>query len=97
MKTRYLITYDICNEERLRRVFKTMKGAGEWLQYSVFQCDLSEREREELISDLSLLINNHEDQVLFINLGSCESRGAKTSIEALGRRYEKQERKATIL
>ena len=50
MKTRYIVTYDIADADRLRRVHQTMKGAGEWLQYSVFECDLSDREKQELVS-----------------------------------------------
>lgn len=96
MRTRYVITYDIADPDRLRRVFQVMKGAGEWLQYSVFQCDLSDREREELVFDLSALIHDREDQVLFIDLGPSEGRAA-TSIASLGRPYVHPERKATIL
>lgn len=34
----YIVTYDISNERRWRRVFKLMHGYGRWLQLSVFQC-----------------------------------------------------------
>ncbi|MCY4239233.1 MAG: CRISPR-associated endonuclease Cas2 [Rhodospirillaceae bacterium] len=39
----YIVTYDISDTRRWRRVFKTMHGFGEWLQFSVFQCRLSRR------------------------------------------------------
>ena len=39
----YIVTYDIADARRWRRVFKTMNGFGEWLQLSVFQCRLSRR------------------------------------------------------
>jgi len=45
----YLVTYDIRDDKRLRRVFKTMKGFGEWLQLSVFQCRLSRRRHAEML------------------------------------------------
>jgi CRISPR-associated protein Cas2 len=32
----YIITYDISDDRRWRRVFKLMKGYGRWLQLSVF-------------------------------------------------------------
>ncbi len=41
----YIVTYDIANNRRWRRVFKTMHGFGEWLQLSVFQRRLSRRRR----------------------------------------------------
>src|SRR5690606_2499180 len=44
----YLVTYDIRDDKRWRRVFKTMKGFGEWLQLSVFQCRLSRRRHAEM-------------------------------------------------
>lgn len=96
MKTRYIVTYDITNAERLRRVHSILKGAGEWLQYSVFECDLSDREQQELLLDLGLQINAREDQVLFIDLGPAEGRAA-SCIAALGRPYVKRERQAIVL
>ena len=41
----YIVTYDISDARRWRRVYKTMTGFGEWLQLSVFQCRLSRRRR----------------------------------------------------
>ena len=41
MEHLYIISYDISQPKRWRRVFKIMKGYGEWLQLSVFQCRLS--------------------------------------------------------
>jgi CRISPR-associated protein Cas2 len=96
MKTRYIVTYDIADAERLRRVHQTMKGAGEWLQYSVFECDLSDREKQELLLDLGLHINARQDQVLFIDLGPTEGRAA-SCIASLGRPYVKRERQAVVL
>lgn len=96
MKTSYLVTYDIRSPDRLRQVFKVMKGAGEHLQYSVFRCELSPREREELISDLSQIIWPTEDQVLFVDLGPPDGRAA-TCISALGLPYAAPVRAAVIV
>jgi len=84
MRIRYFVTYDISDQKRLRRVFRTMKGYGDPLQYSVFQCDLSTTERVLMIEALSTIINHREDQVLIINIGPAESRG-QHSVEAIGR------------
>ena len=90
MKTRYIVSYDICDPKRLRLVHKTMLGYGEPLQYSVFCCDLSSSERIMLISDLSPIIDHREDQVMLINIGPAEARG-KESIETLGKRLKTED------
>ena len=42
----YVVTYDICDPKRLRRVYETLRGHGDHLQLSVFRCDLTRRELE---------------------------------------------------
>ena len=69
MRLIYLVTYDICDDKRLKKVYRIMRGYGDHIQYSVFRCELSDRERIELISRLSVLVNQREDQVLFFPFG----------------------------
>ena len=88
MRTTYLVCYDISNDKRLRRVFKTCRNYGDHLQYSVFECDLNEAAMVNLQRELGEIINHVEDQVLFIALGSSESRGDRV-IHALGLPYMK--------
>ena len=87
MTSRYYATYDICDPKRLRKVFEIFKGAGEHVQLSVFCCDLSLRQLEALLLDLSEVILPSEDQVLFIELGPTDG-GAALRVRALGRPYE---------
>ena len=84
MRNRYIVSYDIADPKRLRRVHRTLRGFGDPLQYSVFRCDLSPTERLLLREALTPLLHQREDQVLLINLGPAEGRGAE-SIETLGR------------
>jgi len=84
----YIVTYDICNDKRLRKVFRLCKGYGEHLQYSVFECDLTEMEKAEMESRLKEVMNLKEDQVLFIDLGPAAFRSERT-ITALGQNYTK--------
>ena len=86
MRHSYLITYDICDPKRLRYVYKTMRNWGDHLQYSVFECQLSDDELAEVRGQLAELIHHHEDQVLFIHLGPAANRGERT-IQALGKPY----------
>jgi CRISPR-associated protein Cas2 len=96
MRRLYIITYDICDPKRLRRVFKTMKGFGAHMQLSVFQCDLPPMDLVRMKVALSDIIHSIEDQVLIIDLGPTEGQPIK-SIEALGRRVEVVERQAQVM
>jgi CRISPR-associated protein Cas2 len=88
MRTTYLVCYDVADDKRLRRTFKTCRNFGDHLQYSVFECDLNPSERIELEEALSSIINHDEDQVLFVALGPAEGRGDRV-ITALGLPYTK--------
>ncbi len=85
-RTCFIVTYDICDPKRLRKVFRTCRNYGSHLQYSVFECDLNRQEKVQLEAELQAIINMREDQVLFISLGPSESRGDR-DISALGKSY----------
>ncbi|HEX8097943.1 MAG TPA: CRISPR-associated endonuclease Cas2 [Pyrinomonadaceae bacterium] len=98
MRTRYIVSYDIADPKRLRRVHRTMRGYGDALQYSVFRCDLSPSERVLLIEALTSIINHREDQVMLIRLGPADGRvceGIETVGRALGE--DQAERVAVIV
>lgn len=86
MRICYVVSYDISDDKRLRRVFKTLRGYGDHIQFSVFRCDLTRRERVELEADLADIIDYREDQVLFVDVGPSEGR-ADSSFDTLGRAY----------
>ena len=86
MRMSYLVCYDIADEKRLRKVFKTMRGYGDHLQYSVFECQLTPMDLVRCRADLSAIIHHTEDQVLFVDLGPAEGRGERV-ITALGKPY----------
>jgi CRISPR-associated protein Cas2 len=92
----YLVCYDICDGRRLRQVYKTMRGFGDHLQLSVFRCELSARERVELIGELSSLINHDEDQILIVDLGPADGRASECFF-ALGKPYTAPVRVAVIV
>ncbi len=48
MRNVYLVTYDVSDDRRRDRVFATLRGFGDHLQYSVFRCELAEIERVRL-------------------------------------------------
>lgn len=88
MRNSYLICYDIANDKRLRRVFKLMRGFGDHLQYSVFECQLTASDLVRLRGELAAIIHRDEDQVLFVNLGPAEGRGDRV-ITSLGLPYSR--------
>src|SRR5574344_1982258 len=72
MRRFYLVSYDIPDDRRRARIFKLMRGWGERVQYSVFCCQLTPRERLELIDELKTRMNDDEDQTLFVEAGAVE-------------------------
>ncbi len=86
MRKTYLVTYDIRDDKRLRKVFKTMRNWGDHLQYSVFECQLNRVELLQLKAELRPIINHAQDQVLFVDLGPVAGRGDRV-IESMGQPY----------
>ena len=78
----YLVAYDISDPKRWRRVFKLMKGYGEWLQLSVFRCRLTKSRRERLAATLENLVDPTHDRVVIADLGLLPR--AVATIEAIG-------------
>ncbi|QVL30008.1 CRISPR-associated endonuclease Cas2 [Telmatocola sphagniphila] len=84
MRNIYIIAYDIVDDKRRTKVHKILKGRGEALQYSVFQCALSRSEYVVLQSDLWEILNLHEDRVVLVDLGPQVGRGS-LAMESWGR------------
>lgn len=87
MLSLYIVTYDISDPKRLRRVFKTMRNYGDHVQLSVFECQLSDKDLVILKDKLNEIIHRSEDQVLFVRLGPVPDQADDVAIEALGRPY----------
>jgi CRISPR-associated protein Cas2 len=96
MRQTYVVSYDVSDPKRLRKVYKTMLGYGDHLQLSVFRCELSAREMVELRSALEGIISKTEDQVLFVDVGPADGRGAG-SFSTLGRPQAAPEQVALVL
>ncbi|MDN5924661.1 MAG: CRISPR-associated endonuclease Cas2 [Xanthomonadales bacterium] len=91
----YLVTYDIRDPKRWRRVFRLMKGFGEWLQLSVFQCRLSQRRHAELVQLLDGIISRRVDALLIIDLGLADK--VKPRVTSLGDKFEPVTRQPIIV
>jgi len=80
----FLVTYDISDPRRLRRVFRLMKGYGEHWQKSVFHCNLGPAKRQRLETRLREIIHHTHDQVLIVDMGS-NARAARDNCQSVGR------------
>ena len=96
MRQTFIVSYDIADPKRLRKVYRLMRGWGDHIQLSVFRCELNARELVELRSALVPVINHAHDQVLFVDVGPVEGRGS-TSIRAIGKVYTQPERCAVVV
>ena len=76
-----VISYDIKEDKRRSRIFKTLKNFGQWMQYSVFECEIDKMNFLKLKDRLDHLIDaEKEDSVRFYFL--CE--GCKRQVERVG-------------
>ncbi|MDZ7752453.1 MAG: CRISPR-associated endonuclease Cas2 [Gammaproteobacteria bacterium] len=91
----YIVSYDIADPRRWRAVFKTMKGYGEWLQLSVFQCRLSRRRHADLIAMLDQIIHHDADHVLLVDIGVADK--VEPRVTSLGKDFNLVERVPTIV
>lgn len=94
MEHLYVISYDIADDKRWRQVFRIMKGHGEWLQYSVFQCRLDRQRYVQIQVELNEAIHHREDHVLILDLGPVDS--ANPHVTSLGKSFEPMKREALI-
>ncbi len=69
MRRFVLVSYDIAEDKRLRRIFKLLRGYGDRVQYSVFLCQLTEKDIVVLTEKIKDIIHHKEDQVILIRLG----------------------------
>ena len=86
----YIVSYDIKDPTRLRKVHNTVEGFGSPLHYSVFRCDLSKKSKIELVAALTEIINHDEDSVMIINLGPANNK-LDEKITFIGQKPETQE------
>jgi CRISPR-associated protein Cas2 len=60
----YLICYDIRDPKRWRKAYKLLQAYGESLQFSIFSCWLSQREREKLRWELEKILAAEDNLLL---------------------------------
>ena len=91
----YIVTYDISDPRRWRRVFGVMQGYGAWLQLSVFQCRLSARRHAELIATLDGILHHTDDHLLSLDLGVADR--VDPRVISLGKAFRAVTREAVVV
>lgn len=95
MEHLFIVTYDVRDPRRWKRLFDVMKGYGEWLQLSVFQCRLDAMRRLRLEEAVSRVVKTGEDHVLILDLGPADRVSLK--VQSIGKRFEPVRREPWIV
>jgi len=69
-KSYYIISYDICDPKRLNKIAKIMLNYCERVLYSVFEGELTHRQKIELQQKISKIMAPEEDSVIYFRLCS---------------------------
>ncbi len=75
-----IVSYDVSDDKRRSKIHNTLKSYGEWVQFSIFECDLSDTDYSRLRSRLAKLIKPDEDSIRFYFL----CRACSIKIERIG-------------
>ncbi len=71
MKHWHLISYDVRDPKRLRKVAKMLEGYGTRIQYSVFRCRLDQIALEKLHWELNRIMDAEDDLLVIPLCNSC--------------------------
>ncbi|MCX7093893.1 MAG: CRISPR-associated endonuclease Cas2 [Methylobacter sp.] len=61
-----IVAYDIVDNKKRRRIFRCLQAWQLSSQYSVFECQLSQKQSEELLLQLCQIIDKDQDKLLFV-------------------------------
>jgi CRISPR-associated protein Cas2 len=75
-----IVSYDISDDKRRTKIHKALKAYGEWVQYSIFECNLTKTEYAKMRARLDPLIDIDNDNIRFYTICSA----CQTKIERIG-------------
>ena len=75
-----VVSYDIPEDQRRTKIHSILKSYGQWMQYSVFECSLTDTQYAILRSRLGKLIKPEEDSIRFYFLCAC----CQAKVERIG-------------
>ena len=67
---RYLITYDIINDKRRKKLSDLLEGYGVRVNYSVFELEITKTQKERLLYEIELqkLVDTKVDSLRFYHI-----------------------------
>ena len=68
---RYLVSYDIIKDYQRTKLAKQLNNYGHRVQYSVFECDLTEKQLTELKTKIMQFVDEKKDSLRIYTL--CQS------------------------
>jgi CRISPR-associated protein Cas2 len=77
----YLVAYDVADPRRWRRVYRLLRGYGEWVQLSIFLCRLDTARRRLLEAELAGILDRGADRLLIVRAGAT---GAQRPLASIG-------------
>jgi CRISPR-associated protein Cas2 len=89
--TLYVVAYDTPSDKRRARIHKTLSGYGQWTQFSLFECHLTDKQYLQLRHRLDEHLEPEEDSLRFYPLCA----GCKGKVETVG--GEKPDDPVTII
>lgn len=89
----YLISYDITDNRIRGKIAKELSGYGQRVQYSVFECRITEHQYKKLYQKLMILMQEEDEgNIRIYNIcGKCEQKLNTIGIESREMRLEKEE------
>ena len=75
-----IVSYDITEDKRRTKIYDILKSYGQWMQYSLFECDLTKTQYAKLRSRLHKIIDSETDSIRFYFLCGC----CQNKIERIG-------------
>ena len=66
-----VVSYDIPEDKRRTKVHSLLKSYGQWMQYSVFECEVTAAQYAKLRSRLEKLLKPETDSIRFYSLCAC--------------------------
>lgn len=85
----YAISYDVTDDGRRRRLHELLKGFGRRVQFSVFECELSEAEVAEVTRRAAAEVDEETDSCRLYRL--CQGCREDVTIVGKGDRYVEPE------
>jgi CRISPR-associated protein Cas2 len=84
-----IVSYDVMNDRRRNKVFKLLKDYGQWVQYSVFEVDCTEKDWLMLELRLSNILTKEDSLCVYCLCQTCSQKTSYKGHRILNLEQEK--------